>query len=108
MSVAAALGHLAERADGLAMVDAPASVSSYIVSAVQYEALQALANVSALVAASVNDPEHLVLDSLPLLAPGEAGAVVSAASVMAGITSGTLPWVNPTDLAWSAWPSRAR
>jgi hypothetical protein len=95
------------------MLDAPASVSSYIMSAVQtlgsgYEALQALANVSALVAASVNDPEHLVLDSLPLLAPGEAGAVLSAASVMAGITSGTLPWVNPTGLAWSAWPSRAR
>jgi phage tail sheath protein FI len=105
LSVAAALGQLAERADGLAMLDAPASVSSDIVSACQalnfgYEALQALANVSALVAASVSDPEHLVLYSLPLVAPSETGAVVSAASVMAGITSGTLPWLNPSGLAF--------
>jgi hypothetical protein len=104
VSVAAALGQLAESADGLAMLDAPASIAAAIVSAVKaldsgYAALQALANVSASVAASVRDPQHLVLYSLPLLAPGEAGAVVSAASVMAGITSSTLPWLNPAGVA---------
>jgi hypothetical protein len=105
VSVAAALGQLAESADGLAMLDAPASIAAAIVSAVSmldsgYAALQALANVSASVAASVQDPQHLVLYSLPLLAPGEAGAVVSAASVMAGITSSTLPWLSPAGVAY--------